>query len=71
VRVFFTSSGASGLGLSVTGAVINMLICLCLLLVLVKIPLWAKQAGRAGSSSTMRLVKHVVAVWTGIPRAVL
>jgi len=73
VRVFFTSDGGSGLGLSVTGAVINMLICLCLLFVLVKIPFWAKQLafGRGGSSSTMRLVKHVVAVRTGIPRAVL
>jgi hypothetical protein len=73
VRVFFTSDGGSGLGLSVTGAVINMLICLCLLFVLVKIPFWAKQLafGRGGSSSTMRLAKHVVAVRTGIPRAVL
>jgi hypothetical protein len=73
VRVFFTSDGGSGLGLSVTGAVINMLICLCLLFVLVKIPFWAKQLafGRGGSSSTMRLAKHVVAVRTGIPPAVL
>lgn len=73
VKVFFTGAGGSGLGLSVTGAVINMLICLCLLFVLVKIPFWAKQLafGRGGSSSSTRLVKHVIAARTGIPRAVL
>ena len=73
VRVFFTGAGGSGLGLSVTGAVINMLICLCLLVVLVKIPFWAKQLafGRSGSSTTVRLAKLYVARQTGIPRAVL
>ena len=73
VRVFFTGAGGSGLGLSVTGAVINMLICLCLLVVLVKIPFWAKQLvfGRSGSSTTVRLARVYVARQTGIPRAVL
>ena len=73
VRVFFTGSGGSGLGLSVTGAVINMLVCLCLLFVLVKIPFWAKQLafGRSAGSSTVKLAKLYLARQTGLPRAVL
>lgn len=73
VRVFFTGSGGSGLGLSLTGAVINMLVALCLLFVLVKIPFWAKQLvfGRSGSSTTVRLARLYVARQTGIPKAVL
>jgi hypothetical protein len=57
VRVFF-AQGASGLGLSVTGSVVDLLLCLCLLLVLVKIPFWAKELafGRR-SSSTAQLVR--------------
>ena len=58
VRVFFASTGG-GLGLSVSGSVINLLLCLCLLAVLVKIPFWAKQLafGGRGGSTTVRLVK--------------
>jgi hypothetical protein len=58
VRVFFASSGGS-LGLSVSGSVINLLLCLCLLVVLVKIPFWAKQLafGGRGGSTTVRLAK--------------
>ena len=59
VRVFFASSAGGGLGLTVTGSVVNMLLCLCLLFVLVKIPFWARQlafAGR-GASTTVRLAK--------------
>jgi hypothetical protein len=59
VRVFFASSAAGGLGLTVTGSVVNMLLCLCLLVVLVKIPFWARQlafAGR-GASTSVRLAK--------------
>ena len=58
VRVFFTPSGGS-LGLSVSGSVINLLLCLCLLVVLVKIPFWAKQLafGGRGGSTTVRLAK--------------
>ena len=58
VRVFFAPSGGS-LGLSVSGSVINLLLCLCLLVVLVKIPFWAKQLAFGGrsSSTTIRLAK--------------
>ena len=57
VRVFF-SGGPAGLGLSVTGSVVDLLLCLCLLYVLVRIPFWAKQIAFGGrGSSTLRLVK--------------
>lgn len=58
VRVFFADSGGS-LGLSVTGSVVNLLLCLCLLVVLVRIPFWAKQIalGGRGGSTTVRLAK--------------
>lgn len=58
VRVFFANTGAS-LGLSVTGSVVNLLLCLCLLVVLVRIPFWAKQIalGGRGGSTTVRLAK--------------
>jgi hypothetical protein len=59
VRVFFANNGGSNLGLSVSGSVINLLLCLCLLVVLVKIPFWAKQLafGGRGGSTTVRLAK--------------
>lgn len=58
VRVFFASSGG-GLGLTVGGSVVNMLLCLCLLFVLVKIPFWARQLafGSRGASTSVRLAK--------------
>ncbi len=43
VRVFFNSGGRAALGLSVGGNVIDLLVCLCLFWMLVKIPFWAKQ----------------------------
>jgi hypothetical protein len=59
VRVFFANNDGSNLGLSVSGSVINLLLCLCLLVVLVKIPFWAKQLafGGRGGSTTVRLAK--------------
>ncbi|MGH3049040.1 MAG: hypothetical protein ACRDLK_02700, partial [Gaiellaceae bacterium] len=61
------------LGPSVSGAVIDMLVCLCLLYVLVKIPFWAKEmvVSRRGGSTTVRLVKSYVTTQTGLPRGVL
>jgi hypothetical protein len=43
LRVFFTSEGHSALGLSVTGSLIDLLVALCLLWLLVKVPFWAKE----------------------------
>jgi hypothetical protein len=59
VRVFFANNGGGSLGLSVSGSVVNLLLCLCLLVVLVKIPFWAKQLafGGRGGSTTVRLAK--------------
>ncbi len=73
VRVFFSGGGGANLGLSVTGAVIDMLVCLCLLFVLVKIPFWAKQLlfARRGSSTGVRLVKSYISSQTGLPRGAL
>jgi hypothetical protein len=73
VRVFFAAPGGSGLGLSVTGAVIDMLVCLCLLFVLVKIPFWAKDLAltRSGPSTAVRLARIYVARQTGLPRGLL
>lgn len=58
VRVFFASSGG-GLGLTVSGSLINLLLCLCLLFVLIKIPFWARQLafGGHGGGTTVRLAK--------------
>ena len=59
VRVFFTGGGP-GLGLSASGAVIDLLLCLCLLAVLVKIPFWAKELafGQRGGAS-IRVLRYV------------
>lgn len=73
VRVFFTGPGGSSLGLSVSGAVIDMLVCLCLLYVLVKIPFWAKDVAvsRRGPSTAVRIARVYVARQTGLPRGLL
>lgn len=43
VRVFFSGDGRSALGLSVTGSLVDLLVALCLLWLLVKVPFWAKE----------------------------
>jgi hypothetical protein len=43
VRVFFSDDGTVVLGLTSSGGVINLLVALCLLWLLVKIPFWAKE----------------------------
>jgi len=48
VRVFFNSSGRSALGLSVTGNLIDLLVCLCLFWILIRIPFWAKDLAFSG-----------------------
>lgn len=51
VRVFFNGSGRAALGLSVTGNLIDLLVCLCLLWILVRIPFWAKEFAFSGRRS--------------------
>jgi len=61
VQVFFASDGTGSLGLSVGGSVIDLLLCLCLLFLLVRIPFWAKQIAFGGrGAGTVRMVKAYV-----------
>ena len=64
VRVFFNSGGRQALGLSVTGSLIDLLVCLCLFWILIRIPFWAKdlafsarplqrRAGRRAATSSI------------------
>ena len=48
VRVFFNSGGRTALGLSVTGNLIDLLVCLCLFWILIRIPFWAKDLAFSG-----------------------
>ena len=48
VRVFFNSGGRQALGLSVTGNLIDLLVCLCLFWILIRIPFWAKDLAFSG-----------------------
>ncbi len=62
VRVFFASGGNAALGLSASGALVNVLLACALLYVLVKIPSWVARlvlGGRRGAS-TAQLVKTAV-----------
>ena len=47
-RVFFSSGGRQALGLSVTGNLIDLLVCLCLFWILIRIPFWAKDLAFSG-----------------------
>jgi hypothetical protein len=61
VRVFLTPDRGGVLGFSVTGGLIDMLVVLCLLWVLVRIPFWAKDmALRARPSMVARAAKTYV-----------
>jgi len=62
VRVFFASGGNAALGLSASGALVNVLLACALLYVLVKIPSWMARlvlGGRRGTS-TVQLLKTAV-----------
>lgn len=61
LRVFFDSDGRSTLGLSAGGSLVDLLVVVCLLWVLLRIPTWAGRmvfSGRRGS--TGRMVRNVV-----------
>jgi hypothetical protein len=53
VRVFFDSGGHAALGLSVTGSLIDLLVCICLFWILVRIPFWAKDMVLSGQRSAV------------------
>jgi hypothetical protein len=61
MRVFFTSGGRQALGLSVTGNLIDLLVCLCLFWILVRIPFWAKDMAFSGKpSKVVQLARYYV-----------
>lgn len=61
VRVFFSSGGRETLGLSVTGNLIDLLVCLCLFWILLRIPFWAKElAFSPGRSTAVQLARSYV-----------
>lgn len=61
LRIFFGSDGLSALGLSVGGALVDLLMVGCLLWILLRVPFWAGKAVFSGrGSSTARVVKSFV-----------
>jgi hypothetical protein len=61
VRVFLTPDGRGALGLGVTGGLVDLLVVLCLLWILVRIPFWAKDlAFSARPSIATRAAKTYV-----------
>jgi hypothetical protein len=53
VQVFFTPSGHGALGLRSTGSLIDVLVALCLLWLLVKVPFWAREMVSSRKSSAV------------------
>jgi hypothetical protein len=53
VRVFFDSGGHAALGLSVSGSLIDLLVCICLFWILIRIPFWAKDMVFSGRRSAV------------------
>jgi hypothetical protein len=51
MNVFLTPDGGGALGLSVTGGLVDLLVVLCLLWILVRIPFWAKDLALSGRPS--------------------
>ena len=47
----FLGVGRQALGLSVTGNLIDLLVCLCLFWILIRIPFWAKDIAFSGRRS--------------------
>lgn len=61
VHVFFSQGGKGALGLTGGGSLIDLLIALCLLFVLFRIPFWAKELALSGHrSSAARMAKSYV-----------
>jgi hypothetical protein len=51
MRVFLTPEGRGALGLTVTGGLVDLLVVLCLLWILIRIPFWAKDLALSGRPS--------------------
>lgn len=64
VRIFFNQDGRLLLGIAPTGQLVNLLLAICLLIILVRIPSWISRSiliGGGRSSAFTRIVKSVVA----------
>ncbi|MEV0143908.1 MULTISPECIES: conjugal transfer protein TrbL family protein [unclassified Nonomuraea] len=64
VRIFFNQDGRLLLGIAPTGQLVNLLLAICLLIILVRIPSWISRQiliGGGRSSAITRIVKSVVA----------
>jgi hypothetical protein len=64
LRVFFTANGHTVLGLTSSGGLVDMLVAICLLYILIRIPGWVSKAVFAGTGhspgSAARAVKTMV-----------
>jgi hypothetical protein len=61
LQIFFTPSGRGTLGLASAGTLIDVLVALCLLWLLVKVPFWAREMVTSRKPSTvMRVAKTYV-----------
>ncbi|GAA4211511.1 conjugal transfer protein TrbL family protein [Microbispora amethystogenes] len=64
VRIFFNQDGRLLLGLMPTGQLVNLVLALCLLIILIRIPGWISRrifAGAGGHSTIGRMVKYALA----------
>jgi hypothetical protein len=63
VRIFFNQDGRFLLGAALSGQLINLILALCLLIILVRIPSWISRrvfAQSGGRSTLARIVKYAV-----------
>ncbi|MEU8179123.1 hypothetical protein AB0C14_40215, partial [Microbispora hainanensis] len=64
VRIFFNQDGRLLLGIVPTGQLVNLVLALCLLIILIRIPGWISRrifAGVGGHSTIGRMVKYALA----------
>lgn len=60
LRVFFTSDGHATLGLTSSGGLVDILVAICLLYILVRIPGWVSKAVFAGTGHNAGSAAHAV-----------
>ena len=62
LKIFFTPQGSGTLGLSASGGLVDVLVAICLLWVLVRIPAWVSRAvfGSSRSGGLGKAVKFAV-----------
>lgn len=68
LRIFFAPDGRATLGLGTSGSLIDLLVVICLLWVMIKIPFWAKDLAFSRTSSTAARAAKVY-VMTRVARA--